>query len=999
MAGGGRGVGGGVDEVEGPGLLPPTGTTTEQHHPQQISLPFLHLQSTSEELQPFKGDSEESDARQRQSKMESTAHVLINRIHRLQGKQCQRHLHRHLSSFVRQQQGRMGLGCLILKDGVRDRNNATLTSPFGSYPPYTNGMLHSPGVATTRLSPVKSSEPNITTFTDGIMNDESVRISNQDGVKNVSTTALVNLVKRLDSENANDASSHFRFQTTLNSSSLSSSSPGSHPHLPPLHHFNHPHSYKTSEQHRTSDATTKPLSPFNNNNSSNTTLVKLLQRSLSSSHPLVTQPLDNLQVEVIDTNAGQLRTNLEHLEEEYDSDATESSSGGESCDEGHLFWEDALTTLSSSVSTPNTSTPLTTPTFSSSKRFLTLSPKAEESLSWKWAVERGAIASRWMWLIAQVADLEFKIRQQNEMYRSLRLSKGPIVLEARAAPESTSQDLSNILPEPGISSQGVNSPNQSSFGSSSPPHSSQEPSQCVRTMAVRSLRRKLVRSSTALAGVTRKNARFSTVQCSCNCVSSFVSPCVLCNGKYSYVQVIDTDCMPVPERAAILDSSCHPILSLPNQVPLGLHISKFLKKETVHKSGIIKKQLNKKKTSPPSEPSSPNKHSKDHRRNHTNNHNKKSAAVISSNKLKKKYDVNSKRKFPSDHHASGKMSKTHRERHESSSNASADSSRHDSPIPSPLPTSDSTPSYPQRRRRSDLQHAYDINNIVIPYSIASTTRVEKLQYKEILTPKWREIDFYSSKNDEPPATPEEEPIEDLSDSVFLERHLRCEVEERKRFLAFLTPNTSSQGSGPKKARSRTRTESKSDAACLEKHSNTTTNGFADQDGNSQDSFVANNKDHRHLSFAKDSSQQTDPNSTSISASVHGNPARAFERRRTTSSSRTREDSLDEDSTPDVLPFEKRSFPLGQAELEELIVQTRDTEKSLNGHNGSQSDLPSPTKSQIGHNNSHHTDSNLNFPTTPRPKKSLNLDPLSPSSGESIGGDEREDPEWQPEVES
>lgn len=569
--GGGRGVGGGVDEMEGPGLLPQPGTTTEQHHPQQISLPFLHLQSTDEELQPFKGDPEETDARQRQSKMESTAHVLINRIHRLQGKQCQRHLQRHISSFVRQQQGRMGLGCLILKDGVRDRNTATLTSPFGSYPPYTNGMLHSPGVPTTRLSPVKSSEPNVTTFTDGIINDETVRIGNQDGMKNVSSTALANLVKKLDSENANDTgSTHFRFQTTLNSSLLSSNSPGPHPHLPPLHHFNHPHSYQTSEQHRTSDAITKPSPPFNNNNSSsNTTLVKLLQRSpgsLSSSHPLVTQPLDNFEVEVIDTNAGQLRTNLEHLEEEYDSDATESSSGGESCDEGHLFWEDALATLSSSVSTPNASTPLTTPTYSSSKRFLTSplrpSRKAEDSLSWKWAVERGAIASRWMWLIAQVADLEFKIRQQNEMYRSLRLSKGPIVLEARAAPESTSQDLSNIPPEPGISSQGVNQP---SLGSSSPPHSPQEPSQCVRTMPVRSLRRKLVRSSTALAGVTRKNARFSTVQCSCNSVSSFVSPCVLCNGKYSYVQVIDTDCMPVPERAAILDSSCHPILSLPNR--------------------------------------------------------------------------------------------------------------------------------------------------------------------------------------------------------------------------------------------------------------------------------------------------------------------------------------------------------------------------------------------------------------------------------------------------
>lgn len=33
------------------------------------------------------------------------------------------------------------------------------------------------------------------------------------------------------------------------------------------------------------------------------------------------------------------------------------------------------------------------------------------------------------------------------------------------------------------------------------------------------------------------------------------------------------------------------------------------------------------------------------------------------------------------------------------------------------------------------QNSYDIDNIVIPYSVAASTRLEKLQYKEILTPK------------------------------------------------------------------------------------------------------------------------------------------------------------------------------------------------------------------------------------------------------------------------
>ena len=36
----------------------------------------------------------------------------------------------------------------------------------------------------------------------------------------------------------------------------------------------------------------------------------------------------------------------------------------------------------------------------------------------------------------------------------------------------------------------------------------------------------------------------------------------------------------------------------------------------------------------------------------------------------------------------------------------------------------------------ETSRAYDINNIVIPYSMGSTTRVEKLQYKEIITPRF-----------------------------------------------------------------------------------------------------------------------------------------------------------------------------------------------------------------------------------------------------------------------
>jgi len=67
-----------------------------------------------------------------------------------------------------------------------------------------------------------------------------------------------------------------------------------------------------------------------------------------------------------------------------------------------------------------------------------------------------------------------------------------------------------------------------------------------------------------------------------------------------------------------------------------------------------------------------------------------------------------------------------------------------------------------RRRRGES--SFDINNIVIPMSVAATTRVEKLQYKEILTPSWREVDLRSLKG-----SPDEENEEVTAGSFSLRR--------------------------------------------------------------------------------------------------------------------------------------------------------------------------------------------------------------------------------------
>lgn len=66
-----------------------------------------------------------------------------------------------------------------------------------------------------------------------------------------------------------------------------------------------------------------------------------------------------------------------------------------------------------------------------------------------------------------------------------------------------------------------------------------------------------------------------------------------------------------------------------------------------------------------------------------------------------------------------------------SSNAGTSNSAVQSPSTSPLLHMQAISGY-NRKNRSN---SYDIDNIVIPYSVAASTRVEKLQYKEILTPK------------------------------------------------------------------------------------------------------------------------------------------------------------------------------------------------------------------------------------------------------------------------
>ncbi|GFO31807.1 kat8 regulatory nsl complex subunit 1-like protein [Plakobranchus ocellatus] len=124
---------------------------------------------------------------------------------------------------------------------------------------------------------------------------------------------------------------------------------------------------------------------------------------------------------------------------ELDSDATASSSGGESGDE-----ETASAITDASAPKPKLVSDL---------------PPLLKRAEWRWASDRAGIVSRWTWLQAQVSDLEYRIRQQSQVHRQLRASKGGVVL---GDPPSTSDILRHVhgMIPPTAQGKAINSDSQ-----------------------------------------------------------------------------------------------------------------------------------------------------------------------------------------------------------------------------------------------------------------------------------------------------------------------------------------------------------------------------------------------------------------------------------------------------------------------------------------------------------------------------------------------------------
>lgn len=221
--------------------------------------------------------------------------------------------------------------------------------------------------------------------------------------------------------------------------------------------------------------------------------------------------------------------------------------------------------------------------------------------AWRYANDRAAVASRWTWLQAQISDLEYRIRQHNELHRQIRACKGAVALadavsDHRSPPPEQQEHVD--VADDAVSPSAVNGYRGQLPGATTSPaakpgdaeqvckqfliaahnfltgnslfqavHNGTMSNNSYTSARTRPLnrttfrKRKLIQT-TGLHALSKKAGRPSNIRC--GCVDPVV-PCALCTGRADPTFPRDMpEQLTVPERIALLDPGFHPVLSFPD---------------------------------------------------------------------------------------------------------------------------------------------------------------------------------------------------------------------------------------------------------------------------------------------------------------------------------------------------------------------------------------------------------------------------------------------------
>ncbi|XP_008568630.1 PREDICTED: KAT8 regulatory NSL complex subunit 1-like protein isoform X2 [Galeopterus variegatus] len=434
------------------------------------------------------------------------------------------------------------------------------------------------------------------------------------------------------------------------------------------------------------------------------------------------------------------------------------------------------------------------------------------STEWKWLVDRARVGSRWTWLQAQISELEYKIQQLTDIHRQIRASKEIVILEECQLPKDILKKQIQFADQ-AASLNTTGNPQVPQESQDSLPEQDFEMSPSSPTLLLRNIEKQsaqlseIINSLIAPLNFSPTSSPLSSKSCNHKCLANGISrsasenldelssssswllnqkhnkkrrkdrtrlkspsltvmntaartrplqsfhkrklyrlsptfywtPQTLPSKETTFLNTTQMSCLQsastwssckhnsksqiLREHVSELDSSFHSVLSLPSDVPLHFHF------ETLLKNTELKGDL------------AENKFVGD--------------CIISPSPGER----TRLEEFAFQHSEPG-----------SHSNFTAVSNVI-------IPRTQNASSQTTARRRLRSESSYDIDNIVIPMSLVAPAKLEKLQYKEILTPSWRMVVLQPLDE----CNLGEEEIEDLSDEVFSLRHKKHEEREQARW--------------------------------------------------------------------------------------------------------------------------------------------------------------------------------------------------------------------------
>uniref|UniRef100_A0A672VFQ6 KAT8 regulatory NSL complex subunit 1 like n=2 Tax=Strigops habroptila TaxID=2489341 RepID=A0A672VFQ6_STRHB len=411
--------------------------------------------------------------------------------------------------------------------------------------------------------------------------------------------------------------------------------------------------------------------------------------------------------------------------------------------------------------------------------------EASYTSEWKWLADRARIGSRWTWLQAQITELEYKIQQLTDLHRQIRATKSAQlseIISSLIAPLNLSPASSSLSSKAcrhrqlvnGISFRASDNREVSSSGSWLLDHQHIKKRRRDRTRL-----RPLAVASGSTSARTRPLHSFQKRKlyrmhgaCHWN-QQTLPSRDVSFPYKTQFPYSEYSTESKILDYVQQLDSSFHPVLSFPADIPLHIYFETLLKKDDIK-----------------GEPVDTSSSGGEVKASPDNDHNQHNVSVKQWSdgclSTSKSQSVSGTSDQLSEGRKKRHLSETavgeHNTRFETFSFQHAEPESHSSfaaatNVNAMSKPSPSTSSQHNSRRRLRSESSYDIDNIVIPMSLVAPSKLEKLQYKEILTPSWRVVEFQPLES----SPTDEEEIEDLSDEVFALRHSKYEERERARW--------------------------------------------------------------------------------------------------------------------------------------------------------------------------------------------------------------------------